>query len=131
MAAPSPRKLPGYVFILLQSKLNCETLHPDLGLELRWSLTEDNQVIILQLVSRTGSDRYLAFGIREQDDQELDMAGVPRMIGGDVVVGWINAKSGKGGLDDYFLAGDGHECEDGAESCPDSSKQVNKMSTKN
>lgn len=106
-------------------------------------MTEDNnQVIILQLVSKTGSDRYLAFGIREQDDHDDDdderassaASASSRMIAGDVVVGWINAKSGKGGLDDYFLAtttpGNGrYACEDGAESCPDTSKPVRNNGT--
>lgn len=102
-------------------------------------------MIILQLVSKTGSDRYLAFGIREQDDHEDDddddderassaASASSRMIAGDVVVGWINAKSGKGGLDDYFLAtttpGNGrYACEDGAESCPDTSKPVRNNGT--
>ena len=26
-------------------------------------------------------------------------------VAGDVVVGWINSKTGRGGLDDYFLSG--------------------------
>ena len=41
---------------------------------------------------------------------------------GDVVVGWISGNTGKGGLDDYFLAGKSIPCDDGAESCPDKSK---------
>ena len=40
------------------------------------------------------------------------------------MVGWINSMSGQGGVDDYFLSGAQARCEDGAESCPDSSKQV-------
>ena len=43
-------------------------------------------------------------------------------VAGDVLVGWISDKSGKGGVDDYFLAGDIIKCSDGAESCPDRSK---------
>ena len=46
---------------------------------------------------------------------------------GDVVVGWISANSGKGGLDDYFLAGKKIPCDDGAESCPDKSKGGTKV----
>ena len=44
-----------------------------------------------------------------------------------MAVGWINSRTGKGGLDDYFLAGEGAhglKCDDGAESCPDTSKEV-------
>ena len=54
-------------------------------------------------------------------------------MAGDVAVGWINSKTGKGSVDDYFLAhtvNDGVKarnmikCNDGAESCPDESKVV-------
>ena len=57
---------------------------------------------------------YMAFGVKEKvpDDSPAQ---------GDVVVGWINSKTGRGGLDDYFLSG-AHACSDGAESCPDTSK---------
>ena len=79
---------------------------------MRWTLSDDD--IILQLVANTGSDRYLALGIRE-------ISGL-KAVSGDVIVGWISSKSGKGGIDDYFLAGDAIQCDDGAESCPDRSK---------
>ena len=46
-------------------------------------------------------------------------------MSGDVVVGWVNARTGKGEIDDYFLAGNNLKCDDGAESCPDISKPVN------
>lgn len=46
------------------------------------------------------------------------------LVAGDVVVGWVNSKSGKGEVDDYFLAGDNMKCDDGAESCPDTTKPV-------
>ncbi len=46
------------------------------------------------------------------------------LVSGDVVVGWVNARTGKGEIDDYFLAGDQLKCDDGAESCPDTSKPV-------
>ena len=97
---------------MLQTTLNCELLNHELGLELRWTLSDDD--IILQLVANTGSDRYLALGIRE-------ISGL-KAVSGDVLVGWISSKSGKGGIDDYFLAGDAIQCDDGAESCPDRSK---------
>ena len=52
-------------------------------------------------------------------------------VAGDVTVGWINARTGKGSVDDYFLAhssntkyGKTLKCSDGAESCPDESKPV-------
>ena len=98
----------------MQTTLNCELLNHDLGLELRWTLSDDD--IILQLVANTGSDRYLALGIRE-------ISGL-KAVSGDVLVGWISSKSGKGGIDDYFLAGDAIQCDDGAESCPDRSKVI-------
>jgi hypothetical protein len=30
---------------------------------------------------------------------------VEKWLQGDVIVGWINAATGKGGVDDYFLSG--------------------------
>ena len=74
--------------------------------------------IILQLVSQTASDRYLAFGIRNGDKSES------ARISGDVIVGWVSDETGKGSVDDYFLANPkgGVICNDNAESCPDQSK---------
>ena len=63
-----------------------------------------------------GSDMYMAFGVKD-----LTKPGAPAQ--GDVVVGWINTQTGKGGLDDYFLSG-ALACSDGAESCPDTTKPV-------
>ena len=39
-------------------------------------------------------------------------------------MGWINDDTGKGSVDDYFLANPeaGNKCNDDAESCPDQSK---------
>lgn len=96
-----------------ESKLNCEVLSTSLGLQLRWSVAQEN--IILQIVGNLGSDMYMAFGVKD-----LLEPGAPAQ--GDVVVGWINTQTGKGGLDDYFLSG-AHTCSDGAESCPDTTKQ--------
>ena len=62
-----------------------------------------------------GSDMYMAFGVKENNP------GNNAAAQGDVVVGWINSQTGRGGLDDYFLSG-AHTCSDGAESCPDTSK---------
>ena len=45
-------------------------------------------------------------------------------VQGDVIVGWVNSRTGKGGVDDYFLAGSKIKCDDGAESCPDKNKPV-------
>ena len=57
------------------------------------------------------------------------------IVAGDVTVGWINTKTGKGFVDDYFLAhnsnarsGNVIKCTDGAESCPDESKPVGDIS---
>jgi len=95
-----------------ESKLNCEVLSSSIGLEVRWSVAQEN--IILQIVGNLGSDMYMAFGVKD-----LTKPGAPAQ--GDVVVGWINTQTGKGGLDDYFLSG-AHACSDGAESCPDTTK---------
>ena len=79
--------------------------------------------MIYQLVSATGEDRYLALGVRNGDPDSEVTSG---KIAGDVTVGWINSKTGKGAVDDYFLASEsGHTCSDGAESCPDSNVEVN------
>ena len=57
---------------------------------------------------------YMAFGVKDVVEPDAPAHG-------DVVVGWINTQTGKGGLDDYFLSG-AHTCSDGAESCPDTTK---------
>ena len=62
-------------------------LSEELGFELRWTLPSDdidtkneyqagngNGYIILQLISRTANDRYLAFGIRSDD---AESQGIP------------------------------------------------------
>ena len=118
---PSPEDLG----IRAEAELNCERLsdpRSPVNLELRWSITTDDndeEVIIMQLVSTSGSDRYIALGIRLNDDEKsLEKS----KIAGDVIVGWINSKSGKGGVGDYFLAKENNgefACSDGAESCPD------------
>lgn len=97
-----------------ESKLNCEVLSAPLGLQLRWSLAGDS--IILQIVGNMGSDMYMAFGVKAGQKEEGGSAA------GDVIVGWINSATGQGGLDDYFLSGTS-TCSDGAESCPDTTKQ--------
>ena len=51
-----------------KSELNCETLDASLGLQLRWSLTDESSAdlaMLLKLVANTGSSRYLTIGIRE------------------------------------------------------------------
>ena len=53
---------------ILQPSLNCEELDAKLGLELRWTMSQDD--IILQLVSNTGNDRYLALGIRDPTESK-------------------------------------------------------------
>ena len=67
-----------------------------------------------QSLSSLGSEMYMAFGVKEKSGGRSPAAG-------DVVVGWINSQTGRGGLDDYFLSGS-HTCSDGAESCPDTSR---------
>ena len=62
-----------------QTTLNCELLDLNFGLELRWTLASSESDdepggIILQLVSRTASDRYLAFGIRQPKDTQSSEA---------------------------------------------------------
>ena len=53
---------------ILQPSLNCEELDAKLGLELRWTMSQND--IILQLVSNTGNDRYLALGIRDPTESK-------------------------------------------------------------
>ena len=65
-------------------------LSEKLGFELRWTLPSDdidaknenqagsgNGYIILQLISRTANDRYLAFGIRSDD---AESQGIPFLM---------------------------------------------------
>lgn len=40
------------VFLLFQSKLNCEVLHDELAFEVRWAVAGDS--IVLQLVAKIG-----------------------------------------------------------------------------
>lgn len=46
------------------------------------------------------------------------------MVGGDVVVAWLDQASGRGEAQDYIL-GAKSQCQGGRGSCPDSQIQVN------
>ena len=74
--------------------MNCELLDGQFGLELRWTLapsTDDmsddhgglghhQSDIILQLVSKTASDRYLAFGVRKAQDDQSEGKGCDKAV---------------------------------------------------
>jgi hypothetical protein len=66
----------------------------------------------------------LTFDILTVGKRRVDKITWHLAVAGDVVVGWVNARTGKGEIDDYFLAGNQVKCDDGAESCPDVSKPV-------
>ena len=69
---------------------------------------------MLQFVAKINSDVICECYLRSEEGS--------RGIAGDVIVGWIKARSGKGSVDDYFLASDHERCPDDAESCPDTSQ---------
>ncbi|XP_063233288.1 protein Skeletor, isoforms D/E-like [Bacillus rossius redtenbacheri] len=92
-----------------QSKLNCEVLHDDLALEVRWAVAGDS--IVMQLVGRLAAGEYMAFGPSGEDLAS-------RMIGGDVVVAWVDHASLKGYAVDYLLDAKS-QCSGSRGSCPD------------
>ncbi|XP_068896678.1 protein Skeletor, isoforms B/C isoform X2 [Tenebrio molitor] len=94
-----------------QSKLNCEVLYDDLAFEARWAVAGDS--IVLQLVAKLDDGEYMSFGISGDDSRS-------EMIGGDVVVAWVDRPSLKGFAEDYYL-GAKSQCSGPTGSCPDGS----------
>ncbi|CAH0777887.1 unnamed protein product, partial [Bemisia tabaci] len=96
-----------------QSKLNCEVLHDDLAFEVRWAVAGDS--IVLQLVAKLEDGEYMSFGLSGDDKKN-------KMIGGDVVVAWINHETLSGFAVDYYLD-DKSQCSGPRGSCPDDKLQ--------
>ncbi|XP_049956274.1 protein Skeletor, isoforms D/E-like [Schistocerca serialis cubense] len=106
MNVPPSLKMLG---VSAQSKLNCEVLHDDLALEVRWAIAGDS--IVVQLVGKVANGDYMAFGLSGHPERS-------RMVGGDVAVAWVDHDTLQGGADDYFL-GAKSQCSGGTGSCPD------------
>ncbi|XP_044263750.1 protein Skeletor, isoforms B/C isoform X2 [Tribolium madens] len=98
-----------------QSKLNCEVLYDDLAFEVRWAVAGDS--IVLQLVAKLDDREYMSFGISGDDSRS-------EMIGGDVVVAWVDKETSKGFAEDYHLAAKS-QCSGPTGSCPDNRLQEN------
>nr|CAH7763715.1 unnamed protein product [Callosobruchus chinensis] len=92
-----------------QSKLNCEVLYDDLAFEVRWAVAGES--IVLQLVAKLGDREYMSFGISGDNQKSV-------MVGGDVVVAWVDKDTLKGFAEDYYLD-DKSQCSGPTGSCPD------------
>ncbi|XP_068084801.1 protein Skeletor, isoforms D/E-like [Anabrus simplex] len=92
-----------------QSKLNCEVLQDEKAFEVRWAVAGDS--VVFQLVGKVDEGDYMAFGLSGDNSSSA-------MIGGDVVVAWINHTTLAGSADDYHLA-DKSQCSGKTGSCPD------------
>ncbi|CAH0554432.1 unnamed protein product [Brassicogethes aeneus] len=92
-----------------QSKLNCEVLNDKLALEVRWAVAGES--IVLQLVAKLDEREYVSFGLSGEDDRSV-------MIGGDVVVAWVDKETLKGYAEDYHLDAKS-QCSGPTGSCPD------------
>ncbi|XP_066140457.1 protein Skeletor, isoforms B/C isoform X1 [Euwallacea fornicatus] len=98
-----------------QSKLNCEVLDEDLGFEVRWAVAGES--IVLQLVAKLGDREYMSFGLSGEVSRSV-------MIGGDVVVAWVDKETLKGYAEDYYLK-DKSQCSGPTGSCPDTKFEEN------
>ncbi|XP_045115427.1 protein Skeletor, isoforms B/C-like isoform X1 [Portunus trituberculatus] len=96
-----------------QTKLNCEVLWDDLALEVRWAVAGES--IVMQLVGRIADGQYMSFGTSGSPSRSV-------MVGGDVVVAWLDQASGRGEAQDYHLDAKS-QCQGGRGSCPDSQIQ--------
>lgn len=92
-----------------QTKLNCEVLWDDLALEVRWAVAGES--IVMQLVGRIADGQYMSFGASGSLTRSV-------MVGGDVVVAWLDQKTGRGVAEDYYLTAKA-QCQGGQGSCPD------------
>ncbi len=68
-----------------QTKLNCEILDGDSGLEVRWAIA--GRSVVTQLVAKLDEGQYMAFGLSGNDR-------ATQMVGGDVTVAWMDHKTG-------------------------------------
>nr|XP_031843267.1 protein Skeletor, isoforms B/C isoform X1 [Nomia melanderi] len=98
-----------------QSKLNCEVLEDRLAFEVRWAVAGDS--IVAQLVGKLDDGQYMAFGLSADPERS-------RMVGGDVVVAWVDKQTLQGYAIDYFLDAKS-QCSGGRGSCPDTRIQEN------
>ncbi|XP_071866433.1 DM13 and DOMON_DOH domain-containing protein skeletor isoform X4 [Bombus fervidus] len=98
-----------------QSKLNCEVLEDRLAFEVRWAVAGDS--IVAQLVGKLDDGQYMAFGLSANPERSL-------MVGGDVVVAWVDKQTLQGYAVDYFLDAKS-QCSGGRGSCPDTRIQEN------
>ncbi|XP_030753218.1 protein Skeletor, isoforms B/C isoform X2 [Sitophilus oryzae] len=92
-----------------QSKLNCEVLNDKLAFEVRWAIAGES--IVLQLVAKLDDREYMSFGLSGEESKS-------EMIGGDVVVAWVDKNTLKGYAQDYYLE-DKSQCSGPTGSCPD------------
>ncbi|XP_034232288.1 protein Skeletor, isoforms D/E-like [Thrips palmi] len=92
-----------------QSKLNCEVLNDDLAYEVRWAVAGDS--VVLQLVAKLDDNEYMSFGLSGEPNKSA-------MVGGDVVVAWVDKNTLKGTAVDYYLDAKS-QCSGARGSCPD------------
>ncbi|CAG9759702.1 unnamed protein product [Ceutorhynchus assimilis] len=93
-----------------QSKLNCEVLNDELAFEVRWAIAGES--IVLQVVAKLDDREYMSFGVSGDQFKSV-------MVGGDVVVAWVDKTTLKGYAEDYYLQ-DKSQCSGPTGSCPDS-----------
>ncbi|KAK1125042.1 hypothetical protein K0M31_006380 [Melipona bicolor] len=98
-----------------RSKLNCEVLEDRLAFEVRWAVAGDS--IVAQLVGKLDDGQYMAFGLSANPERSS-------MVGGDVVVAWVDKQTLQGYAVDYFLDAKS-QCSGGRGSCPDTRIQEN------
>ncbi|XP_063979976.1 protein Skeletor, isoforms B/C isoform X2 [Diachasmimorpha longicaudata] len=103
-----------------QSKLNCEVLEDNLAFEVRWAVAGDS--IVVQLVGKLDAGQYMSFGLSANPERSA-------MVGGDVVVAWVDKQTLQGYAVDYFLDAKS-QCSGGRGSCPDTRIQENTNSVR-
>ncbi|XP_015594901.1 protein Skeletor, isoforms B/C isoform X2 [Cephus cinctus] len=103
-----------------QSKLNCEVLEDNLAFEVRWAVAGDS--IVIQLVGKLDAGKYMSFGLSPNTERSI-------MVGGDVVVAWVDKQTLQGYAVDYFLDAKS-QCSGGRGSCPDTRIQENTNSVR-
>ncbi|KAL1138269.1 hypothetical protein AAG570_009958, partial [Ranatra chinensis] len=102
------------------SKLNCEVLDKHLSFEVRWAVAGDS--VVIQLVAKLEDGEYMSFGVSGSDERSV-------MIGGDVVVAWVDKRTLNGYAEDYYLDAKS-QCAGTSGSCPDNSLMANSDSVR-
>ncbi|XP_046383111.1 protein Skeletor, isoforms B/C [Ischnura elegans] len=92
-----------------QSKLNCEVLWDQDGFEVRWAVAGHS--LVMQLVAKLDTEEYMSFGVSGDIEHS-------KMIGGDVVVAWLDNETLQGRVQDYYLDAKS-QCSGSRGSCPD------------